>query len=67
MELKDPNDSEGLMANAYVLSKLDNDTFGATISYFQLIDILSRNQSSLPHNFVRVLPSLTPKYASNQK
>ena len=60
MELRDPNDSEGFMANAYVLSKLENDTFGAIISYFLLSDILFRNSMT-------DLPSLTPKYVRAAK
>lgn len=57
MELRDPNDSEGLMANAYIQSKLENDTFGAIISYFLPSDILFRNSMT-------ELPSLAPKYVA---
>lgn len=55
MELRDPNDSEGLMANAYIPNKLENDTFGAIISYFLPSDILFLNSMT-------ELPSLTTKY-----
>ena len=43
------------MANAYIPNKLENDTFGAIISYFLPSDISFLNSMT-------ELPSLTPKY-----